>query len=217
MVRYRSGQQINSISLVIHPCPGPTSMFAFVVALFVTVLPDCSSFPAALQKWKNRSYVIYPSVKHTSLVLHLLGRKTIFNLALFIFRWLDDFTDYWSPGEVLWSPSSSNSIRNAQHEVCPSTKRVSYKVYCLTAFTDTLHEQTFLQLKDTIWYCGQKEVECPGRATYHEKLQSWPDTYHINEDLGKRLSVPSVLLAMTCLCLHFLYLESKRVTQFYIS
>ena len=42
---------------------------------------------------------------------------------------------------------------------CPSTRRVSYKVYSLTSFTDALHEQTLLKLNDTAWYSDLQEVE----------------------------------------------------------
>lgn len=66
--------------------------------------------------WKNRSRVIYQSAKRASLTLHLLGLNTIFKSAIFISRWLGDFTVYSSPGEVLWSLSSSNRMRSAQHE-----------------------------------------------------------------------------------------------------
>ena len=58
--------------------------------------------------WKNRSRVIYLSMKSTSLALHLLGLNTIFNSAILISRWLGDLTVYSSPREVVWSLSSSN-------------------------------------------------------------------------------------------------------------
>lgn len=69
-----------------------------------------------------------------------------------------------------------HSMRQVSHRkppfYCPSTRRVSYKAYCLGAFTDALHEQTFLQLKDTIWYCGQEEVENRSDLSALEELHA---------------------------------------------
>ena len=49
---------------------------------------------------------------------------------------------------------------------CPSTRRVSYKVYSLTSFTDALHE-----LNDTAWYSDLQEVETRSDLSPQQELQ----------------------------------------------
>ena len=55
---------------------------------------------------------------------------------------------------------------------CPSTRRVSYKMYSLTSFTDALHEQTLLKLNDTAWYSDLQEVEKRSDLSPQEELQA---------------------------------------------
>ena len=69
-----------------------------------------------------------------------------------------------------------HSMRQVPHRkppfYCPSTRRVSYKVYSLALFTDALHEQTLLKLKDTMWYSGLEEVEKRSDLSPQEELHA---------------------------------------------
>ena len=69
-----------------------------------------------------------------------------------------------------------HSMRQVPHKKplfhCPSTRRVSYKVYSLTSFTDALHEQTLLKLNDTAWCSDLQEVEKRSDLSPQEKLQA---------------------------------------------
>ena len=53
---------------------------------------------------------------------------------------------------------------------CPSTRRVSYKVYSLTSFTNAVHEQTLLKLNDMAWYSDLQEVEKRSDLSPQEEL-----------------------------------------------
>ena len=55
---------------------------------------------------------------------------------------------------------------------CPSTRRVSYKMYSLTSFTDALHEQTLLKLNEMAWYSDLQEVEKRSDLSSQEELQA---------------------------------------------
>ena len=67
-------------------------------------------------------------------------------------------------------------MRQVPHKKPPfyytSTRRVSYEVYSLTSFTDTLHEQTLLKLNDTAWYSDLQEVETRSDLSPQEELQA---------------------------------------------
>ena len=69
-----------------------------------------------------------------------------------------------------------HSMRQVPHKkrpfYCPSTRRVSDKVYSLTLFTDALHEQTLLKLNDTSWYGDLQEVEKRSDLSPREELQA---------------------------------------------
>ena len=69
-----------------------------------------------------------------------------------------------------------HSMRQVPHKkppfYCPSTRRVSYKVYSLTSFTDALHEQTLHKLNDTAWYSDLQKVEKRSDLSPQEELQA---------------------------------------------
>ena len=68
--------------------------------------------------------------------------------------------------------SMSEVPHNKPSFYCPSTRRVSYKVYSLTSFTDALLEQTLLKLNDTAWYSDLQEVEKRSDLSTQEELQA---------------------------------------------
>ena len=97
-----------------------------------------------------------------------------------------------------------HSMKQVPHKkppfYCPSTRRVSYKVYSLT--TDALHEQTLLKLNDTAWYSDLQEVEKRSGLSPQEELQatknhSFWSTVRSEESSGdlltKRLTVKASL------------------------
>ena len=80
-------------------------------------------------------------------------------------------------GHLAWQMGCRvHSMRQVPHKkppfYCPSTRRVSYKVYSLTSFTDALHEQTLLKLNDTAWYSDLQEVEKRSDLSTQEELQA---------------------------------------------
>ena len=80
-------------------------------------------------------------------------------------------------GHLAWQMECRlHSMRKIPHKkppfYCPSTRRVSYNVYSLTSFTDSLHEQTLLKLNDTAWYNDLQEVEKRSDLSPQEELQA---------------------------------------------
>lgn len=54
-------------------------------------------------------------------------------------------------------------MRQLPHKKPPfysaSTKRVSYRIFCIAPFADALHEQSIVRLKESLLFSGREEVE----------------------------------------------------------
>lgn len=88
-------------------------------------------------------------------------------------------------------------MRQAPHKRPPfyatSTKRVSYKVFCIEPFANALHEQTLVRLKESVLHSGQEEVEQHADLDPLEELRAakkhsfWNDTPSEQAGITKRI------------------------------
>ena len=88
-----------------------------------------------------------------------------------------------------------HSMRQVPHRKAPfyasSTKRVSYKVFNIGPFAEALHEQDTVQLKESVLYSGQEEVEDDGIRDPKEELEAAKNRRFWNTNEGTSQKRPS--------------------------